>query len=143
MLIDVNILLAAIDQNAPQHARAEQWLEDTLNGERRVGIPWESFGAFMRIATNPRAYREPLSSERAWACVDDWLAAPTVWVPTPTADHAAVFGGLVKKYRLAGNLVPDAHLAAIAIEHGLEVCSADTDFARFTEIRWSNPLSER
>lgn len=142
MLIDANILLFASDQSSPHHDRAQRWLEDSLNGERRVGIPWESLGAFIRVSTNPRASREPLSPEQAWTCVNDWLAAPRVWIPAATADHAVVFGGLVAKYRISGNLVPDAHFAAIAIEHGLEVCSADTDFARFTEIRWRNPLSE-
>jgi predicted nucleic acid-binding protein len=75
--------------------------------------------------------------------VESWLAAPTVWVPGPTEQHAEVLGSLVRKYHLAGNLIPDAHLAAIAIEHGLELYSADTDFARFTEIRWQNPVAIR
>jgi uncharacterized protein len=83
-----------------------------------------------------------MKPDQAWDFVEAWLAAATVWVPTPTERHADVLGGLIRRYRLAGNLVPDAHLAAIAIEHGLEVCSADTDFARFSEIRWRNPLVE-
>jgi predicted nucleic acid-binding protein len=73
--------------------------------------------------------------------VEEWLAVPAVWIPQPTDVHADVLGALVRRYRLAGNLIPDAHLAAIAIEHGLEVCSADSDFARFAEIRWRNPLA--
>ena len=141
MLIDANILLFAIDTRSAWHARAAEWLAAQLSGDQRIGIPWESLGAFVRIATHARASDNPLSPEDAWEFVEAWLEVPTVWVPTPTEAHADVFGGLVRKYRLTGNLIPDAHLAAIAIEHGLEVCSADTDFARFTEIRWQNPIA--
>jgi hypothetical protein len=140
MLIDANILLYAVDDAAPAHRQAATWLEQQLTGERRVGMPWESLTAFVRIATHPRASNRPLSPADAWRFVDDWLAVPVVWVPVATDQHAKVLGSLVRKYRLAGNLVPDAHLAAIAIEHGAEVISTDTDFARFTEIRWRNPL---
>ncbi len=142
MLVDANLLLFAVDSTAPSHDRAMAWLEERLNGDRRVGLPWESLTAFLRIATNPRASDHPLKPANAWRFVEDWLAAPTTWIPLPTDNHADVFGGLVRKYHLAGNLIPDAHIAALAIEHGLEVCSADTDFARFTEIGWRNPLAE-
>lgn len=141
MLIDANLLLFAVDSAAPDHDRASEWLTDQINGERPVGIPWESLTAFVRIATHPRASDRPMAPPDAWAFVTDWLAAPTVWIPAPTERHADVLGGLVIKYRVAGNLLPDAHLAAIAIQHGLEVCSADTDFSRFAEIRWHNPLA--
>jgi uncharacterized protein len=141
MLVDANILLFAVDAESPEHDTASGWLEETLNGDRRVGIPWESLTAFVRIATHPRASAHGLRPDDAWAFVDDWLAAPTVWVPQPTDQHATVLGRLINRYRLAGNLIPDAHLAAIAIEHGLTVCSADTDFARFSEVRWLNPLA--
>ena len=141
MLVDANLLLYAADASAPQHGRAAAWLTEQLNGDRRVGLPWESLVAFVRIATHPRASDNPLAPDAAWRFVEDWLAAPSAWVPLPTERHADVLGALLRRYRLAGNLVPDAHLAALAIEHGLEVCSADTDFARFTEIRWRNPLA--
>jgi hypothetical protein len=117
------------------------WLEAELNGDRRVGMPWESLTAFVRLVTNPRAFPRPLAPGDAWDLVDEWLAAPVAWIPVPTDRHAAVLGDLVRRYRLAGNIVPDAHLAAIALEHGAEIVSADTDFARFTELRWSNPLA--
>jgi toxin-antitoxin system PIN domain toxin len=97
----------------------------------------------VRIATDTRASDHPLKPEDAWGIVEDWLAAPTTWIPLPTESHSDVLGGLVRKYRVAGKLIPDAHLAALALEHGLEICSADTDFARFTEIRWRNPLANR
>ncbi len=141
MLIDANLLLFAVDASAPSHDRSAAWMEAQLNGERRVGIPWESLTAFVRISTHPRASEHPLKPMQAWSFIEDWLAAPTVWVPGPTEQHADVLGMLIGKYHLGGNLIPDAHLAAMAIEHGLEVCSADTDFARFAEIRWQNPLA--
>ena len=141
MLVDANLLLYAVDAASPWHTRAAAWLTEALNGDRRVGIPWESLTAFVRIATHPRASDRPLSAEQAWSFVDDWLAAPTVWIPTPTERHREVLGSLIRKYQVTGNLVPDAHLAALAIEHGLEICSADTDFARFDEIRWRNPVA--
>lgn len=141
MLIDANLLLVAVDSAAPNHERAAGWLTERLNGERRVGIPWESLSAFLRIATHPRASERPLLPAAAMRFIEDWLAAPTVWTPMATERHPAVLGELVRKYRLAGNLIPDARLATLAIEHGLEVCSADTDFARFTEIRWYDPLA--
>jgi toxin-antitoxin system PIN domain toxin len=141
MLVDANLLIYAADATAPEHERASKWLTERLNGDRRVGIPWESLTAFVRITTHPRATRTPLRPEEAWRFVDDWLAVDQVWIPSPTDRHADVLGGLVRRYRLAGNLIPDAHLAALAIQHGLDVCSVDTDFARFTEIRWLNPLA--
>ncbi|MBA3877480.1 MAG: VapC toxin family PIN domain ribonuclease [Anaerolinea sp.] len=141
MLIDANLLLLAVDVSAPSHERAASWLTEQLNGDRRVGMPWESLTAFVRISTHPRASEHPLKPGEAWRFVTEWLATPTVWVPMPTERHADVLGGLVDKHNLTGNLIPDAHLAAMAIEHGLDVCSADTDFARFTEIRWRNPLA--
>jgi toxin-antitoxin system PIN domain toxin len=141
MLVDANILLFAVNESAPEHDRAAAWLENALNGNRRVGLPWESLTAFVRLATNPRVVPRPLAPVDAWAFVEDWLAAPAAWVPVPTEHHAAVLGDLVRRHRPVAKLVPDAHLAALAIEHGIEIISADTDFARFTEVRWRDPLA--
>jgi toxin-antitoxin system PIN domain toxin len=141
MLVDANLLLYAVDEAAPAHDGAAAWLEEQLNGSRRVGLAWESLTAFVRIVTHPRASDHPLRPANAWRLVEEWLAAPTTWIPQATDNHADVLGELIRKYHVAGKLVPDAHLAALAIEHGLEVCSADTDFARFTEIRWQNPIA--
>jgi uncharacterized protein len=140
VLIDANILLYAANPSAPEHAVATSWLDARLNGERRVGLPWESLTGFLRVATHPRTFPRPLRPEEAWGLIDDWLVAPMAWIPQPTDRHADVFGGLVRRYRLSGRLIPDAHLAALAIQHGLDVVSADSDFARFKEIRWVNPL---
>jgi len=141
MLIDANILLFAVDAQSVHHERAATWLTAQLNGDRRVGLPWESLLAFVRVSTHPRASDEPLTPAQAWTFVEEWLAVPPVWTPLPTERHAAVLGGLLTKYNLGGNLVPDAQLAALAIQHGLEICSADTDFARFSEVRWLNPIA--
>lgn len=141
MLVDANVLIYAVNEDAPEHARARQWLEDALNGTRRVGLPWESLSAFLRLATSPRVFTRPLSPESAWEIVEAWLAVPVVWIPTPTDRHADVMAEMVRRYRPTGRAVPDAHLAALAVEHGAEVISADTDFARFSEIRWRDPLA--
>jgi uncharacterized protein len=106
-----------------------------------VGLPWQSLTAFLRIATSPRAFPSPLGPEEAWAQVEEWLGAPAAWVPHPTDRHGDVLGGLVVRHRLTGPRVADAQLAALAVEHGLAVCSTDADFARFAEIRWVNPLA--
>ena len=84
-----------------------------------------------------------LRADQTWSRVEDWLAAPAAWVPAPTDRHAAVLGSLIRRYHLSANAIPDAHLAALAIEYGVAICSADTDFARFTELRWINPLRPR
>lgn len=140
MLVDANILLFAVDESSPFHAAAAEWLTRQLDGSRRVGFPWEALNAFLRISTNPRAAEHPLAPEEAWSHVDDWLAADVAWIPLPTGRHADVVRSLVVSHQLSGNLVADAHLAALAIEHGLSVASADSDFARFPELRWENPL---
>ncbi len=141
MLVDANILLYAVDETSPFHERARDWMEETLNGSRRVGLPWASLTAFLRIVTNPRALADPLAPAEAWALVDAWLDAPTVWVPTPGRGHREILGRLVGDLDLRANLIPDAVLAALCIEHGLEMVSADTDFARFTELTWRNPIA--
>ena len=141
MLVDANLLLYAVDTSAAEHGVASRWLEEQLNGNRPVGLPWESLGAFVRIATHPRAARNPLTAEQAWDIVEAWLGAPAAWIPLPTDQHVNVLGDLLRRYRVTGNMVSDAHLAALALEHGLELCSADTDFARFRELRWRNPMS--
>ncbi len=140
MLVDANILLFAVDASSPFHRSAARWLTDRLNGPRRVGLAWQSLSAFLRISTHPRASEHPLSPQKSWSYVETWLGAEAAWIPVPTERHAEVFGGLVASHQLRGNLISDADLAALAIEHGLTVCSADTDFARFKEVRWVNPI---
>lgn len=141
MLVDANILLYSIDTASPFHERADRWLTEALNGSRRVGIPWMSVTAFLRISTNPRASRNPLTPAEAWEHVDGWLDAPATWIPGPGRGHRAILAELVVRLDLRAGLVPDAVLAAICIEHGLDVVSADSDFARFTELNWINPVA--
>jgi toxin-antitoxin system PIN domain toxin len=143
MLVDANLLLYAVHQSSPFHAAAEEWLTEQLNGDRRVGLPWQSLVAFMRISTHPRAVAHPLTATEAWGFVADWLGADVAWVPEPTSSHGAVLGRLITTYDLRGNLISDAQLAALAVEHGVAVASADTDFARFSEVTWINPLTRR
>jgi len=143
VLLDANLLLYAVDSDSPLNIRAASWLEGVLNGDRRVGLPWQTIGAFLRISTHPRVVTNPLSSRQAWGYVEEWLSCDPVWVPPATERTAAVFGRLVSELDITGNLVTDAALAALAIEHGLVVCSADTDFGRFHGVRWENPVRDR
>jgi toxin-antitoxin system PIN domain toxin len=140
VLVDANILLYAVDARSPFHASARDWLEEALNGSQRVGIPWMSTIAFVRIATHHRASLDPLTPGEAWRFVDAWLDAPAAWVPEPGRGHRDILGRLVRDLDLRGGLVTDAALAALGIEHGLRVVSADSDFARFTDITWINPV---
>ncbi|GAC1612045.1 MAG: type II toxin-antitoxin system VapC family toxin [Mycobacteriales bacterium] len=141
MLVDANILLYAVDEDSAQHDAARAWLEEALNGTRRIGLPWQSLTAFVRIATHPRALTRPLTAAQAWGYVEDWLDAPVAWVPGPGPKHRDVLRQLVCGLDLRGNLVSDAVLAALCLEHGLTVVSADSDFARFRDVLWINPVA--
>ncbi len=141
MLVDANLLLFAVYRRSPVHDRARQWLEQQLSGPRRVGLPWQSLGGFLRIATELRAFDRPLSPHGAWQRVVDWLGSPVAWVPQPGHRFPQILGELLVRHEVRGALIPDAQLAALAIEHGLTIYSADTDFARFSEVRWENPLA--
>lgn len=141
MLVDANLLLYAVDSSSPFHERARRWLEDSLNGPQRVALPWQSLAAFVRISTHPRAWVQPLDTDTAVGLVRAWVEADTVWTPEPGPGYAEIFFGLLATHQLTGNLVTDAALATLAIEHGLTIYSADSDFARFTELRWTNPVA--
>jgi toxin-antitoxin system PIN domain toxin len=140
MLVDANLLLCAVHKSTPQHQHAAAWLTEQLNGPKRVGLPWQSLAAFLSISTHPRAFQRPLAPAKAWELITDWLAAPAAWTPQPGPEHARILGELVTAYEIRGNLVTDAQLAALAIEDGVPVCSNDSDFARFKELRWIDPL---
>lgn len=141
MLVDANILLYAVDRSSPFNERASQWLVDALNGTRRIGLPWQSLGAFLRIATHPRVTADPLTPVQAWGFVQAWLDAEPTWIPPTTERTAAILGELVREVPASGNLIPDAQLAAIAIEHGLAIVTTDTDFARFPTVRTHDPIT--
>lgn len=141
MIVDANLLLYAVDSSSPHHEPAVAWLVTALNGSERVGLPMQTLGAFLRIATHPRISGKPLDAAAAQDYVDGWLAAGPTWVPPATERTAAIYSDLARRHHVTGNLVPDAQLAALAIEFGVVVASADGDFARFPEVRWVNPLA--
>ncbi|MGK2959250.1 MAG: TA system VapC family ribonuclease toxin [Acidimicrobiales bacterium] len=141
MIVDANLLLYAVDERSPFHERSLEWLTSALNGARRVGIPWMSLVAFMRISTNLRATDRPMSPFEATEFVRGWLSTEVVWTPAPGPRHAEIVLDLVQDEQLSGNLISDAHLAAIAIEHGLVLASNDSDFSRFGGLRFVNPLA--
>ena len=141
ILLDVNILLYATNQSVSQHATAREWLDRQLSDNHRVGLPWATLLAFLRLSTSARVAARPLTMDSAWENVTQWLECEPVWIPLPTERHAEVLGTLLAQPGVHGNLVPDAHLAALAIEHGLTLCSTDGDFARFEELNWINPLA--
>jgi len=141
MLIDANLLVYAHVASFEQHKRAQAWLDEQLNGPAVVGLPWPSLLAFLRLVTNPRLFDRPEPTSQAWAQVQAWLGCETAWIPQPGERHAALLGETLALPGIHANLIPDAHLAVLAIEHGLTVYSTDSDFARFPRVRWTNPLS--
>jgi toxin-antitoxin system PIN domain toxin len=140
ILLDANLLVYAHVHDSPVHERAKLWLDERLNGSAPVGFPWPTTLAFLRLVTNPRIFERPEPIEQAWQQVQEWLDRPVVWIPQPTERHRDILQSLLLGHGVRGNLVPDAHLAALAISHGLVLCSTDGDFARFQGLRWRNPL---
>ena len=141
ILVDTNLLVYAHVKAAAEHERAREWLDEKLNGPAPLGLPWVSLLGFLRLVTNPRIFDRPEPMSEAWSQVVIWLDSEFAWIPEPGARHADRLGELLALPGIRGNLVPDAHLAALAIEHGLVLCSTDGDFARFPGLRWENPLA--
>jgi len=139
ILVDANLLIYASAPEMPQHETARQWLDERINDVARVGLPWPSLLAFMRIVSSPRLF-ESASLTQARGQVKAWLDQPSTWIPLPTEAHGAILDQLLVNEQ-SHRLVPDAHLAALALEHGLVLCSSDGDFARFPGLRWENPLA--
>ncbi|OQX10090.1 MAG: VapC toxin family PIN domain ribonuclease [Desulfobulbaceae bacterium A2] len=140
MLLDVNLLLYAVNRNLPQHKHARSWLEKVLAGEQHVGLPWVVILAFLRLTTNPRVFEHPLTIDEAVEYINEWLAQPVVSAVVPGPHHWAVLRNLLSVSGSGGNLTTDAHIAALAIEHGYTVYSTDHDFKRFAGISHINPL---
>lgn len=140
-LVDANILVYAFTTSFPQHERARAWLDERLSDAVPLGLPWPSLLAFVRLVSNQRLFERPVSAATAWRQVDEWLACEAAWVPNPTPRHQAVLGELLASTGLRAEHVPDAHLAALALEHGLAVASVDADFSRFPTVRLENPLA--
>ena len=141
ILLDANLLIYAYDVDSSHHAAAQEWLDRQLNELPAVGFPWESISAFLRVVSNPRIYPNPAPIADAWRTVRNWLSCEAAWIPQATVRHTELLDELVKLPGLRANLIPDAHLAAVAIGHGLTLCSADTGFARFPRLSWLNPLA--
>lgn len=139
--MDANLLVYAHVSTFPQHERARGWLEEQLSGTARVGLPWASLLAFVRLVSNPRVFSEPEPITEAWAQVEAWLDAEPAWTPEPTRGHRTTVGRCLAVPGLGANDVPDAELAALALEHGLELASTNSGFARFEELRWFDPIS--
>lgn len=139
-LPDVNLFLYAHDPESARHAGARSWLEARFSSPETVGLTWMTVTSFLRISTSRRVFRDPLMPRDASSIVDGWLARPNVVVLEPTHRHWVVLRGLIEHVGTAGNLVTDAHLAALAIEHGATLESADHDFGRFPGLRWEDPL---
>jgi len=141
ILVDANLLLFAYDAASEHHARARTWLEDVLSGSDPVGFAWVTLLAFLRIATNPRALARPLTLAEATAIVSSWLGQPCVSLLQPGERHWEILSGLLEPAQARGPLVMDAHLAALAMEHGAVLASNDRDFARFDGLQIVNPLA--
>lgn len=135
VVVDANVLLYAVNESSPHHVRAKRWMEEALNGTETVGFAWVVLLAFVRIATHPGLSPDPLRSSDAFDLVDRWLGAQVAVTVDPTARHAGWLRRLLDQAGTAGNLVSDAHLAALALDHGAKVCSFDRDFARFPGLR--------
>ncbi len=139
ILLDANLLVYAVVETAPEHVLARRWLDARLGETPRVGLPWPTLLTFVRLMANPHAVETPVPPYESMKRVTAWLAQPSVWIPEPTARHAEILDRLLER-ETGHRIVPDAHLAALAIEHGLVLCSRDRDFARFEGLRWEDPL---
>jgi uncharacterized protein len=141
ILIDANLPIYAVDSISPRYERAKGWLEEVLSGNETVAFSWMALLAFLRRTTKRGLFQRPLSVTEAMDLVDEWLAQPVAAVMAPAGKHPRILRDLLLLHGSGGNLTADAHLAALAMEHGAELCSADTDFSRFPGLRWRNPLA--
>ena len=141
IIVDANLLIYAVNRDAPLHGKAKAWLEAAISGTETIGLSWTVLLAFLRLTTRTGLFQRPLPVETAFDMVDAWLQEPLVTVVEPTARHLTTLRDLVAPLGTGGNLTSDAHLAALAIEHNAQLCSTDNDFARFPRLRWRNPLA--
>jgi hypothetical protein len=139
-IVDLNLLLYVVNSDAPQHARVRAWWENAINDEDTIGLTWVVLLGFLRLSTNPRVFPRPLAPDVAAAKLGAWLARDNVRVVREKDEHWDVLKPLLGGTGTAGNLTTDAHLAALALSHDAVLVSTDTDFARFTGLRWENPL---
>ncbi len=141
ILLDANLLIYAVNADAPLNRKAKPWLASALSGQETVGFPWSVLLAFLRLTTRPGLFERPLPIDTAFDLVASWLDQPSATIVHPGPRHLQLVRELLRPLGTGGNLTSDAHLAALAIEHRAELCSSDTDFARFNGLKWRNPLS--
>lgn len=141
ILADANILLYAANRTDSRHEAARRWWDEQLSGSTPVCLCWSVLCAFIRIGTNRRVFEYPLSLDEATSRVQSWLDQPNTRIIQPTERHWSVLQELLVASQAVANLVTDAHLAALAVEHGCELFSTDSDFARFPQVKWRNPLT--
>jgi uncharacterized protein len=139
-LPDANVLIYALDATSPRHEAAADWLDRMLSGRETVAFAWAVLLAVIRLTTKANIFINPFEPDEIMTIIEEWLARPCAVVVHPTDRHLAVIRDLLSPLGTAGNLTADAHLAALAIEHGAELCSSDHDFGRFPGLRWSDPV---
>ena len=140
-LVDVNILLYAVNEDDPLHAITLAWWNEALNGEEPIGLAWSVLHGYLRLATHPRVFQKPRTPQQAIGYVSEWLAHPNTRVVVESENHWEILQELVLEVGTMGNLVTDAHLAAIAMSRAMTLVSFDNDFARFRQLRWENPAA--
>ncbi|MBI5546823.1 MAG: type II toxin-antitoxin system VapC family toxin [Deltaproteobacteria bacterium] len=141
ILPDINLLVYAHNEAAPQHALAREWWEELHGRSQPIALPWAVALGFVRLVTHPRILVEPLTPAQALDRVDSWLGCDHVQVIDPGERHLAIVRRLFEATGVGGALTTDTHLAALAIEHQCELHSNDCDFSRFPGLRWRNPLA--
>lgn len=141
IVIDANLLIYAYDTGATFHKKSASWLENALSGIEPVGLPWQSIAAFVRVMTNPKLHGRQYSLKEATEIIDAWMARSNVRILTPTDDHWAQFRRMILEGGASGPLASDAEIAALTMEYGGVLHTADRDFARFPGLRWVNLLS--
>ena len=139
-LLDLNLLIYAVNEDTANHNTAKSWLETQFNGTESIGIPWIVILGFLRIMTNGKIFPNPLTEEAALNLIDAWLQHPLIQIPEPGVNHWSLVKELILETGTAGNLTSDIHLAAIAIEHGAKLYTLDADFSRFKGLRWEKPF---
>jgi len=140
IVLDANLLIYAYNSGSAHHTKVRAWLEKTLSEIEAVGLPWQAVSAFLRVMTNRRLPGEHFSVEEAAGMIDLWLAHPNVQVLAPGDNYWRLFRRMIVEGRASGPLVSDAEIAALTIEYGGVLHTADRDFARFPGLRWKNPL---
>ena len=137
---DINLLVYAYNDGSPHYDAARTWWEGLVNGTEPVGLPWFVVVGFIRLMTNPRVVVHYVTPEQAVGYVREWLACDHINIINPGLEHLTLLQQNLDAAGTGGNLVPDAHIAALAMEHGGEAHTGDADFGRFPGLRWHNPL---